>query len=222
MDGVDESIRKLTNILNNFKKSPNRKYTKQTLINKTEESRDLYLELLEKLEFHSNGKFVLAGVRNAYSEIKIFIDSRLELNSHLFRFKTVAQTILGAIKIKNIFAATKMATILDVIKTASTLVPIYDGNPDKLESVISALNALDTIVTDATRPAAINVVLSKLEGKARSAAGATPQTLNAIVQNLRDKCKNTQTSDLILAKLSTTRQNGTLSNFTDEVEKLTT
>lgn len=69
MDDVDESIRKLINILNTFKKSPNRKYTKQTLINKAEESRDLYLELLEKLEFHSNGKFILAGVRNTYTRL---------------------------------------------------------------------------------------------------------------------------------------------------------
>ena len=62
------------------------------------------------------------------------------MDSNLPSFKTEeAQTILSAIKIKNIFEASKMATILEVIKTASTLVPSYNGNPDKLESVISAL-----------------------------------------------------------------------------------
>lgn len=219
---MDVLIKKTVNIQNNFRKSPNRKYLRQTLIKKAIESRDLYHQLLGKLEFHPQGKLILGGVRNTYSEIKIFIDGRLDLDSNLPSFKTVAQTILSAIKIKNIFEATKMATILEVIKITSTLIPNYSGNPDKLESVVSALNALDTIVTDATRTAAINVVLSKLEGKARSAVGNAPQTINVIVQNLRDKCKNTQTSELLLAKLSATRQTGTLSNFTDEVEKLTT
>lgn len=62
-----------------------------------------------------------------YSEIKIFIDSRLELDTHDFRFKTVTQTFFGAIKIKNNFEATKMATILEAIKTASTLVLVTIG-----------------------------------------------------------------------------------------------
>lgn len=214
---VDSLVRKLTNILRNLKKSPNRRFLKQTLISKAQESRNIYNRLLELLEDHSGGQLFLSAIRNTFSEIKIFIDSRLEVGPHLFKFKNIALTVLAAVKIKN---SNKMANIVEIIKVASNLIPTYDGNAGKLSSITAALRALDTVINDATRASAINVVLSKLEGKARSAVGDAPETINAIIRGLEDRCKSTDGPDVILAKLQVLRQTGTLTNFTDEVEKL--
>lgn len=115
-----------------------------------------------------------------------------------------------------------MANIVEIVKVASSLIPVYDGNSIKLPSVIAALRALDTILNDANRATAINVVLSKLEGKARSAVGNAPATINDIIQNLENRCQPTDGPDVVLAKLQAVRQTGTLTSFTDEVERLAT
>lgn len=215
---VDTKIKKLTNILKNLKKAPNRRYLKNTLEKKLSESYTLYNNLLDLLEYHENGEILLAAVRNTYSEIRNIINIKLDLNIHLINFKAVARATLFSIKLNHL----RMANLLETIKVASSLIPTYDGNPTKLDATISALRALNTILTDATRPTAINVVLSKLEGKARSAVGDAPDTIDIIIQRLADRCKTTISSDVIVAKLNATRQSGTLSAFTDEVEKLTT
>ena len=49
-----------------------------------------------------------------------------------------------------------------------------------------------------------------------------PATINAIIRSLEDRCQNNDGPDVILATLQRIHQAGTLTNFTDEVERLTT
>lgn len=114
-----------------------------------------------------------------------------------------------------------MASVLEIIKTASALIPNYDGSSDKLDATISAIRALEPIINDENRAAAINVILSKFSGKARSAIGGNPATLNDIIQNLSDKCKSQEQPEVIQAKLNALRQTSELNKFTKQVEKLT-
>lgn len=72
-----------------------------------------------------------------------------------------------------------MANATEVIKIVSSLNPQYDGNGDKLSNIIAALNALKTIVTAATEPVALQIVLSKLEKKAKSAVEEAPANIDA-------------------------------------------
>lgn len=110
----------------------------------------------------------------------------------------------------------------EVIKIASSLVPQYDGNGEKLSSVIAALTALKTVVTANTEALAVQIILPKLEKKARSAVGNEPANIDAIIASLKQKCKSHISADVILAKLNATRQNGALNKFTSELEDLTT
>lgn len=116
---------------------------------------------------------------------------------------------------------TKMTTVLEIIKTASALIPSYDGSADKLDSTISAIRAIIPIINDANKAAAINVILSKLTDKARSAVGTNPVSIEVIIQNLTAKCKSTQQPEVVLAKLNALRQTNELVQFTDQIEKLT-
>lgn len=52
--------------------------------------------------------------------------------------------------------------------------------------------------------------------------GDAPATINAIIRSIEDRCQSTDGPDVILATLQTIHQAGTLTNFTDEVERLTT
>lgn len=60
-----------------------------------------------------------------------------------------------------------MTSIVESIKAVSTLLPQYDGSVGKLPVVTSALAALNTLITDDNRVVAMQVVLSRLESKAR-------------------------------------------------------
>lgn len=65
------------------------------------------------------------------------------------------------------------------------------------------------------------VVLSKLSGKARSAAGDNPQDLDTIINGLKARCTGTCQPEVILWKLANERQSSDLAKFTEQVEKLT-
>lgn len=57
---IDILVKRLTNILRNFRKSPNRRYQKNTLLIKASESHEIYNRLLENLEDHPSGKLILS------------------------------------------------------------------------------------------------------------------------------------------------------------------
>lgn len=213
---VDILVKKLTAIHKNLKKSPNRKFLKTTLVNKLRESKIIHDKLLELLE---EDKFLVTAVRKIYSELTDFINCRLELDTHLIKFKTVAQAILFAIKLNKVIQV-KMANNLEIIKVIGSLVPSYDGSTEKLDSVVAALTAINTLINDDNRALAIQVVLSKLEGKARSAVGQNPADITTIIDRLKQKCFKPDQPDVIIAKLNATRQTNELETFTNQIERL--
>lgn len=213
-------ILKLSNILKNLRKAPRRKYLKSTLKNKLENSRVLYNQITDilaesELEDHN---FIITAARHTFGEIKTFIDERLD-QPHLLRFKTLIRAIIVFNRLYNKHKI--MADIAGIIRIASTLVPQYDGTVDKLPAVLSALAALKTLITDANRVTAIQVVLSRFEGKARVAVGENPATIDAIVQSLKDKCDKRPQPETIIAKLNATKQTGDINQFTQKIETLT-
>lgn len=114
-----------------------------------------------------------------------------------------------------------MANIIEIIRTVSSLVPSYDGRQDKLVNVLSALNACKALINDNTKDAAIQTILSKLEGKARAAVIETPESIDEIIKNLKTKCSSTTSPNTLLAKLNATKQREHFSKFVDEIERLT-
>ena len=114
-----------------------------------------------------------------------------------------------------------MTSILEIIKTASTLIPEFDGKSDKLEATIDAIRALNTLVTDENKNAAISVTLSKLSGKARSVVGANPASLQIVIDQLTTGCRSQTQPEVIQAKLNALKQTGDLNKFTEQIEVLT-
>lgn len=92
-----------------------------------------------------------------------------------------------------------MATQLDLIKVISTLVPQYEGVSGKLTCVLDALRAGNILITDATTQMSIQVILARFSGKARNAIGQSPRTAQAIIDALEQRCKSTETPDIIIA-----------------------
>lgn len=215
---INTRVKLLKNILLSITKNPRRNFLKITLRNKAEASKIIYNQILELLNKGSSiNEYQLKLARQIYGDILTLINIRLAA-APSYRFGQIALIILTLLKIYN---KVKMANLLETVKIVSTLVPSYDGKPEKLEQFIAAIDACRPLIAADHLATAIQVILSKLEGKARAAVPNDAATLNAICAGLRLRCAQTISPDTIVAKLNATKQSEGLIKYTQEVEKLT-
>lgn len=220
---INAYIAKLNATIVNFGKSPNRNYTRKFLINKKEESTQLYkkannlLKLNEEKFTPSELDYYLLTIKQKYSDLQLTINQKI-LDAPKVTFRSCALAVKFCIKLRKAIMATSIA---EIIKITSQLIPQYDGSVDKLPSVLAALAALNTLVTDANRVAAIQVVLSRLDGKARVAVGDNPATIDDIKNRLKEKCETKQHPETVVAKLNATKQTGSIGQFAHQIETLT-
>lgn len=224
---IDTKLDILKRILYTLTKNPNRRFITKTLLLKRQNAKDIYREIENFLLINEENikldilNFYIKDSRNLLKQIEILIDQKLGSSSNRPTFKTLAITILILLKSYKNIKTFKMASILDIIKTASTLIPEFDGRNDKLEATLDAIRALNTLVTDENRNAAISVTLSKLSGKARSVVGANPVSLQIIIDQLTTGCRSQTQPEVIQAKLNALKQTGELNKFTEQIEILT-
>lgn len=225
---LDEKIAHLKRILDTLIKNPNRKFLYKTLLNKQIAAKVYFNEIEELLLKNEEDikldllNFYIKGSRNLLREIETLINQKLRASKYIkFTLKTLVRVSLTLLKLFKNIKSKRMTSVLEIIKTASTLIPEFDGKSDKLEATLDAIRALDTLVTDQNRNAAISVTLSKLTGKARSVVGANPETLQVIINQLTTGCRSQTQPEVIHAKLNNLKQTGELNKFTEQIETLT-
>lgn len=225
MERTDILLAELSKVLSNLKKSPHRRYQKTTLIAKLNTSKTLYNEVLELAEILEENRleFILKTARFLYGEIKIFIDSRLE-RTQLITFKALALSVFNFLKLHK---SIKMAKV--DIKTGTSLIEIFDGTSDKLESFLDSVSLFLDLTDNANEtPAAkaaaklvvTRFVRTRLSGVARQAVPENV-TIEELIAALKEHCATKITSDNILAKLKSLKQTTSTNAFCEEVEKLT-
>ncbi|XP_055522855.1 uncharacterized protein DDB_G0289917-like [Wyeomyia smithii] len=111
------------------------------------------------------------------------------------------------------------------IKTAAelaTLIPAYDGNSGGVKSFVDAVNLVKTIVPAENKAAAIQVILTKLSGKARNLFATIPDDYDGITQALISNCSEKSTSDSAKSNLNNLKLKSPsdLQNFTKQVDSL--
>lgn len=228
---LEEKLKELLILESNLKKSIYKKFLHKTLLEKQRLNNQLYdyvqtgLINLEDSLSESKLTYFEKASRQAFLCVQQILNTKLAHTKRTIPFKTLVSTIIILRRLKPepivLNIQENMANATEIIKIASSLIPQYDGNGEKLNNITAALKALKTVVTAATEPVAIQIILSKLEGKARSAVGDSPVDIEAIINNLTRKCKQSMSSDVVLAKLNATRQSGALNKFTSEIEELT-
>lgn len=215
-------VHKLGKILDTIKKNPNRKFKLNTLKKKQDDAKDTYNRILQLTQTIKIDEctILLKASRNIYEEVKTLLNAKLILPK-LISFKTISLIVLNCIRSYSKNKKIKMTTPVEIIKTLPLLIPQYSGEGDKLNSIIAALNASKVLITNDNRAVALQVILSRFEGKARSAVGDNPATVDVIIEKLKEKCKVTVAPETVVAKLNATKQNGEISKFTEQIEKLT-
>lgn len=219
---MEELFIKLKNVLLNFKKAPNRRYSATHLTRVSKLSKILYNKILANLVNYSVSEQTIykESASKIFTEISEILDTKLGVPSKtLPSFKILCKVICIFLKSYN---RIKMTSIAETIKIVAALVPQYSGSVDKLPAVISALTALKSLITNDNRAAAIQVVLSRFDGKARAAVGDNPATIDAIIDILKDKCDKRPHPETVVAKLNAAKQTGDISQFAQQIETLTT
>lgn len=106
------------------------------------------------------------------------------------------------------------------IKTATSLIPQFDGKCENLESFIDSVQLLDEITEQANKAIMLRFLKTRLQGKAHEAF-VEGVTLNQLVINLRQRCGSRLNSDTLLPQLKATKQNGTpMVNYTEKMDQL--
>lgn len=220
---LETALNNLASLESNLKKSINTRYLRNTLLEKKRLSEKLYTSIT----------LGLASVQSTLSDIEIFkiktisaayfnniqqiLSQKLQDRKRIISFKVLSKVIIlcnrfggekTALKSPEVKQENKMPSTPEIIKITTSLIPQYDGNGEKLGNIIAALTALKTIVEPESEATAVQIVLSKLERKARSAVGETPADIDAIINNLKQKCAQSISPDVIVAKLNVTRQTG--------------
>lgn len=227
MDSIEEEINALRKISANFKKAPNRVYRKSTLNDKIKEAKTIKdnihkkLTLIEECLEINTLEQVNREVTSLTSNIILIAQEKIkELGDKAEpSIKNISICSQFITRLRNKVTKTKMATLIEVIKTASTLVPQFDGTVDKFKSFIDALNLVKTLETAENKATLINVILTKLEGKARNVFPENPTSIDTIISTLKANIK-TAPPEQILAKMSNLKQNSNLEAFCLELEKL--
>lgn len=217
---VESELRKLQTILANFNKSPNRRYLRSTVHEKQKITEQIYKQilLLVKNTEKTTAEYVIKVAEDLKNSIITFIETRLNQPS-LPKFKTIAKSF---IKFTTLFKNSHQKMAFD-IKQASTLVEVFDGNPEKTEAFVDAANLLIELTPANQHPTLFKFLKTRLAGQARQALqGQLNDDPALLVQSVEQKCVSRQTPETIIAKMKNVKQRGQADTFCNEIETLTT
>lgn len=158
-----------------------------------------------KIKFKSLAKLIVLLRR--YNFPTVFADAQI------IRFKTLAKLIIWLNRFNKM-------TDFD-IKTAPALVQPYNGDADGLEAFVDSANLLNELVKADHKPLAAKFLRTRLTGKARLGLPETANTIELIIDNVRDRCQEKITPDSIIAKMRNVKQKQSVQTLCDELENLT-
>lgn len=209
---IETGLKSLNNILSNLNKAPNRKYMQLTLNQKLNNAKLIYskatnalAEIETKIE-ESELKFLTKCLRQTYSNVHILISSKLDFAAiHKTSVFTLACIFLFINKLKKTIEL-KMAKVN--IKTGSTLISMYDGNPTNLDSFLDSVELFIDIVNsdnasatqaikDAALATAVRFVKTRTTGAARQSIPENA-TLEQLTDALKANCSSKITAENVL------------------------
>lgn len=234
---VDTGIAKLSTILTNFNKAPNRSYTKKFLLNQKDQSEKVYNYIIDCL-VHSESKltqseiqFYTKGAKQKYDDIILKLNTKLvNAKDPQFSLKTIVLALTYVTKLRSKVRSKFTMAKVD-LKLGHSLVDSYGGEPEKLEAFVESANLFADLVNAENSAATAEIqraakgtvfrfIKTRLTGSARNVI-AQAETLTQLIDALKKQSGEKNTPSNILAKLKALRQTNTTESFGCEVEKLT-
>lgn len=211
-----------------FKKAINTNLKENTLNSKSKQADELFKTLeikfiknIDKIS-QDDANSMIISAKKFYTEIKNIIKLKLQLihqNTH--QKTTISHFEIAKIKSCNMVDENENAAAVAFdIKQATAIVQPYDGTVAGFESFIDSVNFLKDLIQPNHMAMAVRFIKTRLSGKARNGFPDNIATIDALIDHIKAKCKDTTTPDTIIAKLNATKQRGQLTSFCEEIENL--
>ncbi|XP_058830234.1 uncharacterized protein LOC131689268 isoform X6 [Topomyia yanbarensis] len=221
---MQKALETLIKIDNNLKKSITKKFSNSNLIEKEKLCKANYRAIQEYLLINEDTltSEKLFYFKKSSRTLNFDITTAINKKLHKFKIKFRLKGIILAIIFTNRLNKLKIMANFD-IKTAAKLasiIPLYDGNKEGAKGFIDAVNFINTIVTEAQKPTAVQLVLTKLTGKARNLFTAVPASLVEIALQIQLNCTDKNSSDSAENNLKNIKHNSDPRTFAKSVDEL--
>ncbi|XP_049300462.1 uncharacterized protein LOC125774089 [Anopheles funestus] len=107
------------------------------------------------------------------------------------------------------------------IKTAATLVQLYDGNPDSLENFLGSANLLKKLYPKDTKQILVEFLKTRLTGKAQFGLAPNITDFETLINDVKERCQERINPDKLIGELKSIRYTDTKC-LCKEVETLST
>lgn len=222
-----EDFLRLKELNSYVKKSINTKLKVDTLKSKLKLANDLFDSIsnqiaLNEEEFSKNKlDTILTDSAKWHKEIVQILKIKLEfsLKSKSNKQSSLPYTFkVARIKTNNMPAPENVA--FD-IKQATAIVQPYDGSAENLDAFVDAATLLKDYVQQAHTDTAIKFLKTRLLGKARIGLSVNIDTIDALIADVKLRCKDQQTPENIIAKIKNVKQKADTNSLCDEIDNLT-
>lgn len=223
---IELLIGQIHKIKTNLKKAPFRKYLKFTLDEKLRNVKLIYKNITDLLLENearigsSHFNFLIKAARQEFDETLILLNTKLKHYKKSVSCKSVVYAVIFNNLLKKCIARNVTTMPFD-IKTATSIVQVYDGTSENLDAYVDSANLLKDYVAADQVATAVRFLKTRLTGKARLGLAENLNTIDALIDDVKQRCAEQITPANIIAKLKTTKQKGDTNNFCDEIDKLT-
>lgn len=221
-EDLEDNVQYLIKLQTNLSKSKNNRIRTNTLKEKLFLATQLYSNIEESLLIHEKEipekklHFFIKASRDALYEINQIIKQKIRENGEEAEPVNIE----------------KMASPKVDLKLGTALVQTYDGSAEHLTTFLDAVTLFNSSVEEtfadatavqknAAETTVVRFVRTRLTGKARQVV-TDNQTLAEILDAVKTHCASRVTAENLIAKMSTIKQNDDVSNFCDQIEKITT
>lgn len=221
MSRLTQIISLLDKEFNNIKKSKNNskslnliKSKKELFQKNIEEFKEIFNLIKVTLSDEETNKYV-----DVYQNLKskrdiayAILDTSPKVPPN-FKFKEIVRKALKQERANKIF---KMD-----IKTILNIIQPYDGNPEGLDAFIDSIQLAKDLIKPEHAPTLLKLAKTKLTGKARLGLIAEANNLDALIADIRQRCKDTTTPENIIAQMKALKikPNESTNEYCDSVEK---
>lgn len=164
----------------------------------TDEETNKYVDEYNKLKFKRDTAYAI-------------LDASPKLPPN-FKFKEIARKALEQ----------ERANILKMdIKTILNILQPYDGNAEGLDAFIDSLQLAKDLIKPEHAPTLLKLAKTKLTGKARLGLNAEVNNLDALIADIRQRCKDITSPESIIAQMKALKikPNESTKEYCDSVEK---
>lgn len=193
---LEEIFEELGLILENIRKTTNRPYKEKTVKDKLLVIENLFKQYI--VEHTQLGK-------NSKTDLSI-------LTEHKFKTRQTYE-----------LAKKKLSAMTDTfdIRTATSLIPVYDGKNEQLDSFTDSVLLMKELTAETHQEILLKFIKTRLIGKAREIVSSGITTTDELLSKLRIKCASKLSSESVLAQLKRAKQgSSSISDFADEIDSL--